>query len=331
MAFRLSWSGNIEYKKMNGIGKNYISVGKKMNRIDWSILRDFIAVAETGSFSQAARRLHLSQPTLSRRIASLEGQLKGQLFQRTPKGLLLTEAGENVLAGARRVEEEALAIERQADAAQQNLTGTVRISVTEGIGAVWLPQRIAAFHDTYPGVCVEVLVDNRAANLVRREADIAIRMFRPDQPDLIAKRVGGVVMGLYGARSYFERHGKPGRISHLKEHFLVGFDETMAHNNSAVQRLETYFARERIRHRSSSFIGQLHATRAGIGLGVHDCFLADQEPDLQRIFPREFNHRVETWLVTHSDMRRSARIRAVYDFIAEAFASDRKVLEGRAA
>lgn len=302
-----------------------------MNRLDWSVLRDFIAVAETGSFSKAAKRLHLSQPTLSRRIAALEEQLKGHLFQRTPKGLLLTDAGENVLAGARRVEEEALAIERQADAAQQTLTGIVRISVTEGLGAVWLPERIAAFHDAYPGVCVEMLVDNRAANLVRREADIAIRMFRPDQPDLIAKRVGEVVMGLYGSGSYFERHGKPERISHLKEHYLVGFDETMAHNNPAVQRLETYFAHERIVHRSSSFIGQLNATRAGIGLGVHDCFLADREPALQRIFPREFNHRVETWLVTHSDMRRSARIRAVYDFIADAFAGDKKVLEGRAA
>tara|TARA_R110000868_G_scaffold42896_6_gene144726 strand:- start:450 stop:1358 length:909 start_codon:yes stop_codon:yes gene_type:complete len=302
-----------------------------MNRLDWSILRDFIAVAETGSFSKAAKRLLVSQPTLSRRIAALESQLKGQLFQRTPKGLLLTEAGESVLAGARRVEEEALAIERQADAAQQTLTGTVRISVTEGLGSVWLPARLAAFHDMYPGVCVEVLVDNRAANLVRREADIALRMFRPDQPDLIAKRVGEIVMGLYGANSYFARHGQPTRIADLKEHYLVGFDETMAHSNPAVQRLETYFAHERIVHRSSSFIGQLHATKAGIGLGVHDCFLADEEAELQRIFSREFDHRMETWLVTHSDMRRSARIRAVYDFISDAFSDDHKVLQGKAA
>ncbi len=300
-----------------------------MNRLDWSILRDFIAVAETGSFSKAAKRLLVSQPTLSRRIAALEEQLKGQLFQRTPKGLLLTEAGESVLAGARRVEEEALAIERQADAAQQTLTGTVRISVTEGLGSVWLPMRLAAFHEQYPGVCVEVLVDNRAANLVRREADIAIRMFRPDQPDLIAKRVGDIVMGLYGAKSYFARCGKPERVPHLKDHYLVGFDETMAHSNPAVQRLETYFTRERIVHRSSSFIGQLHATKAGIGLGVHDCFLADEEPDLERIFPREFDHHMETWLVTHSDMRRSARIRAVYDFIGEGFSRDRKFLQGK--
>ena len=301
-----------------------------MNNLDWGVLKDFIAVAETGSLSKAARKLRVSQPTLSRRIAGLEEQLKGVLFQRTPKGLLLTEAGESVLAGARRVEEEALAIERQADAAQQKLTGTVRISVTEGLGAMWLPAQIAAFHEKYPGVCVEILVDNRAANLVRREADIALRMFRPDQPDLIAKKIGEVLMGLYGAGRYFDRHGKPSRIAHLKRHYLVGFDETMVHNNTAVQRLERYFTSERIVHRSSSFIGQLNATRAGIGLGVHDCYLAAQSPELERLFPREFNHSMEVWLVTHSDMRRSARIRAVYDFIAEVFARDRKVLEGAA-
>ena len=301
-----------------------------MHTLDWSILRDFIAVAETGSLSQAARRLRLSQPTLSRRIAALEEQLKAQLFQRTPRGLLLTEAGEQVLAGARRVEEEALAIERQAEAAHQTLTGTVRISVTEGLGSMWLPRKLAQFHAQYPGVCVEVLVDNRAANLLRREADIAMRMFRPEQPDLIAKRAGELIMGLYGSRSYFAKHGMPQKLEDLKSHYHVGFDEGMR-EHAAVQRLERCFSPERIVHRSSSFVGQLTATLAGIGLGVHDCVLADSEPTLQRIMPEHFNHAMEIWLVTHSDMRRSARIRAVYDFLADALSEDRSQLLGRAA
>jgi len=301
------------------------------SRMDWSILRDFIAVAETGSLSQAARRLRVSQPTLSRRIAQLELQLKAQLFQRTPRGLLLTDAGESVLAGARRVEEEALAIERQADAAQQTLTGTVRLSVTETLGTLWLPKRLAAFHTKYPGVCVEVLVDNRAANLVRREADIAMRLFRPDQPDLIARHVGEVVMGLYAARDYLAREGTPTTVAHLRHHFLVGFDEGMGARNEAVQRLERCFTPEKIVHRSSSFIGQLHATQQGIGLGVHDCFVADSDPNLQRIMPEQFEHRMEVWLVTHADMRRSARIRAVYDFLAAALVADHARLTGRTA
>ena len=301
-----------------------------MNTLDWSILRDFIAVAETGSLSQAARRLRLSQPTLSRRIAALEEQLKAQLFQRTPRGLLLTDAGEQVLAGARRVEEEALAIERQAEAAQQTLKGTVRISVTEGLGSLWLPRRLAAFHASYPSVCVEVLVDNRAVNLIRREADIAIRMFRPEQPDLIAKKAGDVVMGLYASHSYLDRYGRPAAPGDLKDHYHVGFDESMS-THPGVQRLERHFAPERIVHRSSSFVGQLSATLAGIGIGVHDCVLADAEPKLERLLPEDFKHEIEVWLVTHADLRRSARIRAVFDFLVNVIATERNQLAGRPA
>jgi DNA-binding transcriptional LysR family regulator len=300
-----------------------------MNNLDWSILRDFIAVAETGSLSQAARRLRLSQPTLSRRIAALEEQLKAQLFQRTPRGLLLTDAGEQVLAGARRVEEEALAIERQAEAAHQTLTGTVRISVTEGLGSLWLPRKLAAFHASYPGVCVEVLVDNRTVNLIRREADIAIRMFRPEQPDLIAKKAGDLVMGLYASRGYLDRHGRPTKPSDLKDHYHVGFDESMS-NHPGVQKLERNFVTERIVHRSSSFVGQLSATLAGIGIGAHDCVLADAEPTLERLLPDVFRHDMEIWLVTHADLRRSARIRAVFDFLSDVIATDRTTLTGRA-
>lgn len=302
-----------------------------MNTMDWSILRDFIAVAETGGLSQAARKLRVSQPTLSRRIAALEEQLKAQLFQRTPRGLLLTDAGENVLAGARRVEEEALAIERRAEAAQQGLSGTVRVSVTESLGALWLPKRLAAFHAKYPGVCVEVLVDNRAANLVRREADIAIRLFRPDQPDLIARHVGEIVMGLYASKDYLAKHGEPTDVAQLRNHFLVGFDEGMGQRNTAVQRLERCFGKEKIVHRSSSFIGQLSATLAGIGLGAHDCVLADAEPTLMRVMPAIFDHRLEIWLVTHADMRRSGRIRALYDFLAAEIAGDQASLAGKPA
>lgn len=298
-----------------------------MSEMDWSALRDFLAVAKTGSLSRAAHDLKISQPTLSRRIAALEEQLSTRLFVRTPRGLLLTDDGEAVLEGARRVEQEALSIERTADASQQTLTGTVRISLTEGLGTAWLPQKLAAFHLQHPGLCVEVLVDNRAVDLVRREADIAVRMFRPTQADLIAKRVGDVVMGLYATKAYMQINGRPETLEDLKNHTLVSFDESMV-RNPAVQRLESYFLREKIVHRAGSFLGQLSATRAGIGLGVHDCFLAATDPELERLMPQWFHHRLEVWLVTHPDVRRSARIRAVYDFLCEAFAQDRALLMG---
>jgi DNA-binding transcriptional LysR family regulator len=299
-----------------------------MSDLDWSALRDFLAVAKTGSLSRAAQTLNISQPTLSRRIAALEEQLGARLFVRTPRGLLLTDDGEAVLEGARRVETEALAIERKADASQQSLNGLVRISLTEGLGTMWLPGKLAAFHKLHPGLCVEILIDNRAVDLVRREADIAVRMFRPQQPDLIAKHVGDVVMGMYAAKSYLKLHGTPERAEDLKKHTLVGFDESMGGRNPAVQTLESHFERDRIIHRSNSFLGQLSATRSGIGLGVHDCFLADAAPELVRLMPRYFHHKLEVWLVTHPDVRRSARIRAVYDFISAAFAEDRAMLLG---
>ena len=298
-----------------------------MPELDWSALRDFLSVAKTGSLSRAAEQLKISQPTLSRRIAALEGQLNTRLFVRTPRGLLLTDDGEAALEGARRVEQEALSIERKADAAQQTLTGTVKISLTEGLGTTWLPKKLAAFHTLQPGLCVEIHVENRAVDLVRREADIAVRMFRPQQPDLIAKHVGDVVMGLYATKSYLKKHGRPGKAEDLKRHTLVSFEESLA-RTPAVQRLEGLFERDKILHRSNSFLGQLAATRAGIGLGVHDCFIAGAIPELERLMPGYFHHKLEAWLVTHPDVRRSARIRAVYDFISAAFAEDRAVLLG---
>ena len=292
-------------------------------------LRDFLAVAETGSLSEAARRLRVSQPTLSRRIAGLEAQLKTQLFKRHPRGLALTDAGDTVLAGARRVEEEALAIERRAEAAQASLKGTVRLSLTEALGSMWVPSKLAAFHAAYPDLCVELLVDNRAVNLVRREADIALRMFRPDQPDLIAKKVGRVKMGLYGAKTYLARRGVPQTAEDLKSHDMVGFDEGMS-QVPAVQRLERLFRPERIIHRSNSFVGQLMATTAGIGLGVHDCVFADADPRLTRVVPTVIDHPMDAWLVTHSDMRRNPRIRVVFDFLEAAFAADQAAFLGEA-
>ena len=301
-----------------------------MNTVDWDGLRDFLAVAETGSFSKASNKLRISQPTLSRRIAELEQQLGARLFVRTTRGLLLTDDGEDVLEGARRVEQEMLSIVRRADAAQQRLTGTVRVSLSESLGSAWLPDKLAAFHTSQPGLCVEIAVDNRALDLVRREADIAVRLFRPDQPDLVARKIGVVALAMYGARSYLERYGTPKSVGELKNHRLVGFEEAVLARNAEVQRLESFFQRENVIHRSNSFSGQLAATRAGIGLCVHDCFRADDCPDLVRVLPGSIHHTMEAWLVTHSDVRRSARVRAVMDFIAAAFAADQEKLAGTA-
>lgn len=295
--------------------------------MDWSFIKDFLAVAEAGSLSGASRRLKVSQPTLSRRISELEESLGATLFLRTPKGLLLTETGEGILADARVMEETALAIERRADAGREALDGAVRVSCTEGLGTHWLPHKLAAFHKSYPRLLIEILVDNRALNLVRREADIALRMFRPEQPDLVAKKIGRVTLGMYATASYLAEHGTPRRIADLKSHFHVGFDEAMTVRDD-IQNLERLFMRDRIIHRSNSFIGQLRAAANGIGLAMVDCFLADPSPDLVRVLPDKLNYDMDVWLVTHAEIGRSARIRAVFDFIADSFCDDSALFAG---
>lgn len=295
--------------------------------MDWSAVRDFLAVAETGSLSAAARRLKVSQPTLSRRVADLEESLGATLFLRTPKGLLLTETGEGILKDAKDMETVALAIERQADAGRDALEGTVRVSATEGLGVNWLPRQLAAFHERYPRLLIEIHVDNRAVNLVRREADIALRLFRPEQPDLIAKKIGVLAMGLYGSKAYLEKHGSPTKIANLKNHLHVGFDESMT-QRSDVQQLEQRFRPENIIHRSNSFIGHIQAASAGIGLAITDCYFGDAHPDLVRVLPRQLSHEMEVWLVTHAEISRAARIRVLFDHIANAFHEDREMFAG---
>ncbi len=297
--------------------------------MDWSVIRDFLAVAETGSLSGASRQLKVSQPTLSRRIADLEETLGATLFLRTPKGLLLTETGESILADARMMEQTALAIERRADAGREALDGSVRVSCTEGLGTQWLPDKLAKFHKAYPRLLIEILVDNRALNLVRREADIALRMFRPEQPDLVAKKIGSLTLGMYATPEYLAENGTPERVADLKAHFHVGFDEGMT-GREDVQRLERMFEHDRIIHRSTSFVGQLRAAASGIGLAMVDCFLADVNPNLVRVLPDKLGYDIDVWLVTHAEIGRSARIRSVFDFIADSFKADSDLFAGNA-
>lgn len=295
--------------------------------MDWSVIRDFLAVAEVGSLSGAARQLRVSQPTLSRRISDLEENLGATLFLRTPKGLLLTETGEGILATAKDMESAALAIERRADAGRDALDGVVRVSCTEGLGTQWLPKHLAAFHKTYPRLQVEVVVDNRAVNLVRREADIALRLFRPEQPDLVARKVGHIAMGMYASNEYLASHGMPEQVADLKRHIHIGFDESLT-GRSDVQTLERMFSPENILHRSNSFVGQIEAAKQGIGMAMLDCFLADPSPDLQRVLPDKLHHDMNVWLVTHAEVGRSARIRVLFDHLAEAFKADKRLFQG---
>lgn len=295
--------------------------------MDWRALQDVVTVAETGSLSAAARRLNISQPTVGRRIEQLEQALGAVLFNRTAQGLSLTKVGESILNHAKQMEEEALAIERVATGANQQLQGNVRISLIEDLGIQWLPQKLSKFHVQFPHLSIEVNINNRNVDLLRREADIAVRLARPEQPDLICRKVGMLFFGLYASQSYLDEHGVPEQRADLKNHYHVGFDEQMR-RSSLIKKLETLFNQDNIRHRSNSHMEIVEATRAGLGCGVLCCLTADPHSDLHRVLIKEFNYGREIWLVTHAEINSSARIRTVFDFLAKALEEDANRLIG---
>ncbi|GMR05884.1 MAG: LysR family transcriptional regulator [Gammaproteobacteria bacterium] len=289
--------------------------------MDWRALQDVVAVAETGSLSGAARLLNVTQPTVGRRIEMLEEQLGVLLFTRTAQGLLLTELGESILHNATRMYEDAQAIERKATGSNQQLSGSVRLSLIEDIGVHWLPDKLAQFHRMYPQLNVEVNIENKNVNLLRREADIAIRLARPEQPDLICRKVGLFRMALFASKQYLSEYGTPEKISDLKSHFLISFDMEYGYSK-ARQTLESMFEKQNIRHRSNSHLEMVEATLAGIGLSVLSCLIAKDQPNLQQVIARKIFHDQEVWLVTHSEIHKNARIRTMFDFLVKSFETD---------
>ena len=299
-----------------------------MNKLVWEGIQEFLAVASTGSLSAAARELGVSQPTVGRRIEGLEARLDAPLFLRTPQGLSLTETGEKILQHAEHMSDDALAIERIVTGGQKGLSGSVTISAIEGLGAGWLTGQLGAFYERYPEISIELMMQVQAADLLRREADIAIRFFRPSQLDLVAKRVGSVAFGFYASKDYLRQHPAPKTITDLNAHPFVSPDqEVMRYVEKEVHEMGLRFSHASFR--SNSMMALLKATRSGYGIGVHTCIVADRQPDLVRILSNEALFVQEIWLAIHKDLRRSARIRAVLDFLIVLFESNRQALMGR--
>ncbi|MBI3776823.1 MAG: LysR family transcriptional regulator, partial [Gammaproteobacteria bacterium] len=206
-----------------------------MNSYDWALIRSFLAVARTGSVSAAARLLGVSQPTLSRDVQALETATALNLFKRTTKGLQLTEAGQALMESATRMDDAADQFARQASGMSLDLYGDIRISANEIVGTYLLPPALAALREQHPGVAVEIVITNRASSLSKREADIALRMFQPAQPDLVARRLPDLELGFYAHRAYLQKHGTPATFTELQQHRPIGFDENIEFIDGAAQ------------------------------------------------------------------------------------------------
>lgn len=295
--------------------------------INWDDLKYFLAMVEEGSLSAAARKLGVSQPTLSRRLTALEEDIGSDLFMRTRSGLEMTSIGERIVSHATHMRDDVYSIERLLTGHDSSLRGSVVISCITILGAGWLVHQTRPFRDQFPGITVEFKVENNASDLLRREADIAVRMFRPEQNDLIAKRVGTMTYGYYASKKYLEKHGTPETLDEVSKHdFILPHDEILAYTNKYVKR--PMHPRGKIALRSNSLITLEAAVREGYGIGAYSCIMADQDPDLVRLFGDVVVFSSDIWLVTHAELRRSARIRAMFDFLSDVFVAHADAFAG---
>lgn len=296
---------------------------------NWDDLKYFLAMADEGSLSAAARKLNVSQPTLSRRLTALEENIGSDLFARTRTGLEMTAIGEQLIDHARHMRDDVYSIERMITGHDSSLQGSVVISCIEILGADWLVRHTRPFREQFPGITVEFKIENATSDLLRREADIAIRMFRPVQNDLIAKRVGKMTYGYYASKKYIEKYGLPESTKDLSSHeFILPHDEILAHTNKFGQR--PFHPRGNIAFRSNNLISLASAVREGFGIGAYSCIMADKDPNLVRLFDDLVVFSSDIWLVSHAELRRSARIRTMFDFLSELFVSHARAFEGAA-
>jgi len=292
-----------------------------MNSMDWDLVRSFLVVSRMGSLSAAARELGVSQPTLSRNIQAIESKTELHLFQRTTQGLRLTEAGQRLIDAAEKMDQGADLFDRLASGLSVQLEGVVRISVNEIVGIYLLPPAIAAFRKDHPGVHVEIVISNHASSLNKREADIALRMFRPTQPDLVAKRLPDMELGFYATQTYIDQHGIPENLEEFSKHDVIGYDESLEFIEGA-KRLGYQLVRDNFPIRTDHLLAQIALGRAGAGIVSTHVELAKQWPELQRILQWIPLPALEFWIVCHSDTQYNSRIRELKNFLSNWFEGD---------
>jgi DNA-binding transcriptional LysR family regulator len=284
--------------------------------IGWELYRTFLGVLEAGSLSGAARVLGLTQPTVGRQVAALEKSLGLALFTRSPSGLMPTDAAESLRFHAQSMRSTAAALERVAASQGAGVQGTVRVTASDVIGVEVLPAILAALREQHPQLVVELVLTDRVQDLLRREADIAVRMVRPRQTLLVARRVGNVELGLFAHRRYLERHGTPTRVADLADHALIGFDQPSLFVRNAGRAFRAW-QRAAFALRTDNNLAQLALIRAAAGIGVCQEAIARRDPSLVRLLRREVSVLLETWVTLHEDLRHSPRCRVVFDALVE--------------
>ena len=289
------------------------------NSISWDDQRIFLAVLETGSLSAAARSLGVTHPTVKARIEALEKELGTVLFTRSVHGMTPTETAEVLRDAAQTMSMASALFVRQASSRDGEIAGVVRISVSEMMGVNVIPQMLRTLREKHPALRIELSLSNVQADILSREVDLAVRTATPAQGALVARKVGVIPLGLFAAPDYVARHGCPNSLDEVVHHDLICPDRDLIDLRVA-ERLGPQFTLERCVVRTDSHPAQLAAARAGLGIAVCPVPVGAHDPGLLRVLPDWSIHALETWIITHEDLSRVPRIRAVFDHLVEMFA-----------
>jgi len=282
---------------------------------DWNRARAFLVTVEEGSLSAAARALNMAQPTLGRQVTALEQELGVTLFERVGRGLQLTQSGLDLVEHVRAMGEAANRLSLTASGQSTSIEGSICITATEVMAAFGLPPIIQKLRRMEPGIEVEIIASNSTSDLKRREADIALRAFRPTQPDLIAKRLGDTRFHLYASPRYLQQLGKPTSPDDLKSAEFVGFDRT-DRLIAALNERGFNLAPRNFPIISENHLVQWELVKHGVCIGVMLDDVGDAEPLVERVLPGIEPFIGELWLVAHRELKTSRRVRMVFDFLA---------------
>ncbi|MEL6201989.1 MAG: LysR family transcriptional regulator [Pseudomonadota bacterium] len=290
-----------------------------MSKPDWNQLQAFLETAERGSLSAAARALGLTQPTLSRQVKALEASLGVMLFERVGKSLALTETGMELLESAKKMGHAADDLSLAATGRSNAPEGLVSISASDGIAAFILPPIIRKLRQEAPGIRIDVVTSNHLSDLRRREADIAIRHVRPEDPELIGKLIRDASASFYATKSWVQKHGHPKTAEDAIDADFIGFDRELRFLQY-LQQLGLKVSERNFPVISENSITSWSLMRQGLGIGVMMDDIVGDDPDLVRILEDVPSVQFPIWLVTHRELKTARRIRVVYDILAEGLA-----------
>jgi DNA-binding transcriptional LysR family regulator len=296
--------------------------------IDWSDVRFFLAVARGGSTAAAARSLKVNQSTVVRRIAALEEGLALRLFNKKRDGYRLTCEAEALLGDAASIETAVQTFTRRAASLDSTLTGSLRVTMPEGMALGWMQKLLNEFHGKHPGIQVNLLIEDRYHDLNDGQAEVALRAGPPGDGRLIGRKLSDQCWAVYGSRIYVERHGRPATLEDLNAHRLVGFEGPLE-RIAAARWLQTVAPRGQIAYRSNSVLGLLFAAQSSFGLTLLPCQIGDPECDLVRVIDPQPELTAGFWILTHPDLHKRPKIRAFFNFMAEEIVKYRPLLMGQ--